>query len=68
MTERKVLPERYRRAFNLKEGMEVGDLDSGDWWEIASVLRVYSPVNAVWVKFTDGVEANYHPRDEVMSR
>jgi hypothetical protein len=66
MTERKVLREKYRQASNLKEGMEVGH--QGEWYQIASLLRIYSPVNMVWVTFSDGVEANYKPKEQVMSR
>lgn len=67
MTERKVLPEKYRLAQNLKEGMEVRDAE-GVWWEITSILRIYSPLNIVDCTFSDGMHAPYNPKDQVMSR
>lgn len=67
MSERKVLPETYRRASNLKEGMEVRDTE-GVWWEITSVLRIYSPLNIVRVEYADGMHTPYGPQDQVMSR
>ena len=68
MTERKLLPEKYRLAQNLKEGMEVPDNRDGKWYGITNVLRIYSPINCVCVTFDDGGDATYHPKDQVMSR
>lgn len=67
MTERKALPEKYRLAQNLKEGMEVRDTE-GIWWEITSILRIYSPLNIVRVEYSDGMHTPYDPKDQVMSR
>lgn len=67
MTERKVLPEKYRLAQNLKEGMEVRDAD-GEWAAITSILRIYKPLNIVRVSYEDGLMNAFAPKDEVMSR
>jgi len=67
MTERKVLQEKYRLASNLKKGMEVQTKD-GDWVRISMLLRIYSPMNFVTVDFESGGEANFAPKDRVMSR
>lgn len=67
MTERKVLPEKYRLAQNLKEGMEVRDAH-GEWAAITSVLRIYKPLNIVRVSYEDGLMNAFAPKDEVMSR
>ena len=68
MSDRKVLPETYRRASNLKEGMEVFDNRDGKWYVITTLLRIFSPINVVSVDFSDGGKANYKPKDQVMSR
>jgi len=67
MTERKVLPEKYRLAQNLKEGMEVRDR-YGEWAAITSILRIYKPLNIVRVSYDDGLMNVFQPKDEVMSR
>ncbi len=67
MTDRKKSPERYRRAYNLKEGMEVRDAE-GTWWPIMSILNIAAPLQVVRVEFSDGEIAPYHPQDQVMSR
>lgn len=67
MAERKVLPEKYRQAANLKEGMEVRDMD-GNWSAITGILRVYKPLNIVRITYEDGLMNAFAPKDGVMSR
>lgn len=60
--------ELYRLARNLKEGMEVRDLD-GVWWEITDILDVEAAgLRVIRTTFSDGTHAPYGPKDRVMSR
>jgi hypothetical protein len=60
-------PEKYRMAFNLKEGMEVRDKE-GNWLTLTSVLNVTSPAKFVHVTFAGGGSDAFRTQDQVMSR
>jgi len=68
MSDRKPLPEKRRDASRLKEGMEVRDLDDGQWYPITNILRMYKPMNIVRLSFADGTHSVHAPKDRVMSR
>lgn len=61
------LPEKYRRATNIKVGYEIR-LKDGTWAEVATQMHVTSPANFVTFTLTNGVRVTQHPRDEIMSR
>jgi len=70
---RRRLPERYRRARNLKEGMQVhvAVRETGDeeWRTITRVLHLLAPLKVTRIALDNGDEFPLRPDlDEVMSR
>lgn len=68
------LPERYRRARNLKEGMQVHVAvrdadDTYEWRTITDVLHILAPIKVTRITLDNGDEFPLRPNiDEVMSR
>lgn len=62
------MPEKYRLARNIREGMEIRDVDTGEWLRVTSALHITAPLQVSSFKLADGSETSAHPRQKVMSR
>lgn len=61
------LPERYRRASNIREGYEIRTTD-GEWLSVKHELRIYAPANIVVLTLAGDERHTFTPDEEVMSR
>lgn len=62
------MPERDLLARNVREGMQVKDLDSGQWLTVKTVLNITAPIKVLHMAFADGTTAAMDPRSRVHCR
>jgi hypothetical protein len=62
------MPERDLLARNVREGMQVKDLDTGEWLTVQAVLNIAKPLKVLHMSFADGTSAAMDPSGRVRCR
>lgn len=62
------MSERQLLARNVRKGMQVKDLDSGEWMTVQDTLHITSPAKVLVLFFSDGTRTYIHPSGRVLCR